>query len=61
VLHLDFHFPQFVVNCLGGWICAVGIPFYILWYYVVVSRGIFIFSLVIVNNLFQEVFEDVVL
>jgi hypothetical protein len=25
------------------------------------SRGIFIFSLVTVNNLFQEVFEDVVL
>jgi len=25
VLYLNFHFPQFVVNCLGGWICAVGL------------------------------------
>jgi hypothetical protein len=25
VLYLNFHFLQFVVNCLGGWICAVGI------------------------------------
>ncbi len=25
VLYFSFHFPQFVVNCLGGWICAVGI------------------------------------
>jgi hypothetical protein len=39
VLHLNFHFLQFVVNCLGGWICAVGISFYLLWYFVVVSRG----------------------
>ena len=61
MLYLNFHFPQFVVNCLGGWICAVGISFNLLWYFVVVSRGIFIFSLVTVNNLFQEVFEDVVL
>ncbi len=25
----SFHFPQFVVNSLGGWICAVGILCYI--------------------------------
>jgi hypothetical protein len=25
VLYLNFHFLQFVVNCLGGWICAVGL------------------------------------
>jgi hypothetical protein len=24
-LYLDFHFLQFVVNCLGGWICVVGL------------------------------------
>ncbi len=28
VLNLDFHFLQFAVNCLGGWICAVGISFH---------------------------------
>ncbi len=26
-LYLNFHFLQFVVNCLGGWICAVGLLF----------------------------------
>jgi hypothetical protein len=29
VLYLTFHFPQFVVSSLGGWICAVGILRYI--------------------------------
>jgi hypothetical protein len=24
-LYLNFHFFQSVVNCLGGWICAVGL------------------------------------
>ena len=60
MLYLNFHFPQFVVNCLGGWICAVGLLPSILWHFVVVSRGFFIFHLVIVDNLFQEVFEDLV-
>ena len=36
------------------------IAFYLLWHSVVVSRGFFIFNLVIVDNLFQEVFEDLV-
>ena len=36
------------------------IVFLYLWYFVVVSRGFFIFNLVIVDNLFQEVFEDLV-
>jgi hypothetical protein len=36
------------------------IAFYLLWHFVVVSRGFFIFNLVIVDNLFQEVFEDLV-
>ncbi len=40
VLCFSFHFPQFVVSSLGGWICAVGILRYIfLWYFVVVSCG----------------------
>ncbi len=60
MLYLNFHFPQFVVNCLGGWICAVGLLPFILLQFVVVSRGFFIFHLVIVDNLFQEVFEDLV-
>ncbi len=60
VLYLIFQFPQFVVNCLGGWICAVSLLSFILWHFVVVSRGFFIFNLVIVDNLFQEVFEDLV-
>ncbi len=25
VLYLNFHFLQFAVNSLGGWMCAVGI------------------------------------
>jgi hypothetical protein len=29
VLCFSFHFPQFVVSSLGGWICAVGILCYI--------------------------------
>jgi hypothetical protein len=37
------------------------IAFYFLWYFVVVFRGLFLFNLVIVDNLFQEVFEDLVL
>jgi hypothetical protein len=36
------------------------IAFYLLCYFVVVSHGFFIFNLVIVDNLFQEVFEDLV-
>jgi hypothetical protein len=36
------------------------IGFYLLWYFVAVSRGFFIFNLVIVDNLLQEVFEDLV-
>ena len=60
MLYLNFHFPQFVVNRLGGWICAVGLLPFILWHFAVVSRGFFIFHLVIVDNLFQEVFEDLV-
>ncbi len=36
------------------------IAFYLLLHFVVVSRGFFIFNLVIVDYLFQEVFEDLV-
>ena len=33
VLCFTFHFSQFAVSSLGGWICAVGIlRFYPLWY-----------------------------
>jgi hypothetical protein len=33
VLCITFHFSQFAVSSLGGWICAVGIlRFYPLWY-----------------------------
>ena len=60
MLCLNFHFLQFAVNCLGGWICAVSLLSSILWHFVVVSRGFFIFNLVIVDNLLQEVFEDLV-
>ena len=36
------------------------IVIYFLWYFVAVSCGFFIFKLVIVDNLLQEVFEDLV-
>ncbi len=58
MLELNFHFPQFVVNCLGGWICAVGILCYTL---IVFCSGFFwflIYKLLIADNLLQEVFED---
>ncbi len=29
VLYLNFHFLQFAVNSLGGWMCVVGILSYI--------------------------------
>jgi hypothetical protein len=36
------------------------IAFYLLWHFVVVSCGFFTFNVVIVDNLLQEVFEDLV-
>ncbi len=49
------------VSCHYSWRADMrgrNIVFYFLWHFVVVSRGFPIFNLVIVDNLFQEVFED---
>ena len=56
VLYLNFHFLQFAVNSLGGWMCAVGILSFTLLCFVVVSRGLLIFQVVDLDNLFQDVF-----
>jgi hypothetical protein len=58
VLCFSFHFPQFAVSSLGGWICAVGILRFI--FYGICSRFLrfLIFQLLIVDNLLQEVSEN---
>jgi len=55
---LNFHFPQFAVSSLGGWICAVGILRFI--FYGICSGFLrfLIFQLLIVDNLLQEVSEN---
>ncbi len=53
-----FHFSQFVVSLLGGWICAVGILRYI---FIVFCSGLLRFlicKLLIVDNLLQVVSEN---
>jgi hypothetical protein len=58
VLYLTFHFLQFAVSSLGGWICAVGILRFI--FYGICSGFLrfLIFQLLIVDNLLQEVSEN---
>ncbi len=53
-----FHFLQFVVSPLGGWICAVGILRYI---FIVFCSGFLrflLYKLLIVDNLLQVVSES---
>ncbi len=58
VLCFSFHFPQFVVSSLGGWICAVGILRFI--FYGICSGFLrfLIFQLLIVDNLLQVALES---
>ena len=58
VLCFSFHFPQFAVSSLGGWICAVVILRFI--FYGICSGFLrfLIFQLLIVDNLLQEVSEN---
>ncbi len=56
-------FSLSLVSCQYSWradMCGRNIVIYFLWHFVAVSCGFFIFKLVIVDNLFQEVFEDLV-
>ncbi len=59
VLCFSFHFPQFVVSSLGGWICAVGILRYI--FLMVSCSGFLRFltcKLLIVDNSLQVASES---
>jgi len=49
VLYLNFHFLQFAVDSLGGWMCAVGILSFTLLCFVVVSRGFLNLLLTLTN------------
>ena len=57
-MYLTFHFLQFAVSSLGGWICAVGILRFIFYGICSGSLRFLIFKLLIVDNLLQEVSEE---
>ncbi len=61
MLHFPFHF--LLVSYRYSWRAdkrGRDIVVYFLWYSVAVSCGVLLFNLVIVDNLLQEVFEDLV-
>jgi hypothetical protein len=57
-LCFSFHFPQFVVSSLGGWICAVGILCYIPMVFCSGFLRFLLYKLLIVDNLLQVVSEN---
>ncbi len=58
LLYLTFHFLQFAVSSLGGWMCAVGILRFISYGICSGFLRFLIFQLLIVDNLLQEVPEN---